>query len=157
MIPDTEGKSLVELLEMLYPAPAPEPISMLPQTWGWAVLAACFVAVLIFGIVLALRHRRANAYRRQALVELDGCSDDSAQIALVLRRAALAAYPRAQVASLVGDDWMNFLKQSADISQFSDSTLQALVNAPYRKGATVPGGADLARHWIKSHRPERPT
>ncbi|EEX10861.1 conserved hypothetical protein [Ruegeria lacuscaerulensis ITI-1157] len=152
MTPDTEGKSLVELLDMLKPAPEPSPISMVPQTWGWGVLAVALLLVLGLILVTVWRHRQANAYRRYALKELDRCQNDPAKAAEIVRRAALAAFPRSQVAGLIGDDWTGFLRQTADLSEFSASALGTLAAAPYRKGVTDPDAVELARHWIKSHR-----
>lgn len=152
MTPDTEGKSLVELLDMLKPAPEPAPISMVPQTWGWVVLAVALLLVVGLILVTIWRHRRANAYRRLALKELDRCQNDPAKAAEIVRRAALAAFPRSQVAGLTGENWTNFLGQTADLSGFSASALGNLAAAPYRKGISDPNAAELARYWIKSHR-----
>ncbi|WP_170437599.1 DUF4381 domain-containing protein [Ruegeria arenilitoris] len=152
MTPDTEGKSLVELLDMLKPAPEPAPISMVPQTWGWVVLAVALLLVVGLILVAILRHRQSNAYRRYALKELDRCQNDPAKAAEIVRRAALVAFPRSQVAGLTGDDWTNFLGQTADLPGFSASALGNLAAAPYRKGVTDPDATELARQWIKSHR-----
>lgn len=152
MTPDTEGKSLFELLDMLKPAPEPAPISMMPQTLGWVVLAVALSLVLGLVLVTIWRHRQANAYRRLALKELDRCQNDPAKAAEIVRRAALAAFPRSQVAGLTGEDWVGFLSQTADLSGFSASALGNLAAAPYRNGVTDPDAAEVARHWIKSHR-----
>lgn len=152
MTPDTEGKSLVELLDMLKPAPEPAPISMVPQTWGWVILAVALLFVVGLILVTIWRHRQANAYRRLALKELDRCGDNTSKAAEITRRAALVAFPRSQVAGLTGDDWTGFLGQTADLSGFSSSALGNLAAAPYREGISDPDAAELARHWIKSHR-----
>ena len=47
---DVEGKSLVDLLDMLEPAPAPDPVSMVPQTWVWVVLAVLVAGLIAFGV-----------------------------------------------------------------------------------------------------------
>ncbi len=152
---DTTGKSLVDLLNMLEPAPEPSPISMTPQTWGWAALAILLLIVLFAAFSVVHKHRRANAYRRAALAELSVPDIPSAKIAEVLRRTALAAYPRDQVAGLYGDEWIKFLNQSSDIQPLNQELSHALTEAPYK---TTPSNEDLmqmARHWVKSHKPYR--
>ncbi len=154
MSAETEGKSLVELLEMLAPAPEPIPISMVPQTWGWIVLAAVFLFGVGSIIYLLARYRRANAYRRLALMELKQAGNDPARAANILRRAALAAFPRSKVAGLHGQDWLNFIQHSAEKLQFSDEAGQSLLQAPYREGKEDPKVAKLARDWITLHKVE---
>lgn len=154
---DVEGKSLVELLDMLEPAPAPDPISMMPQTWGWAGLALILTGLIVLGVNAVLRHRRANAYRREALVELAAAGDSAAKTAEILRRTALVAFPRKQVASLHGDKWVNFLDQTSEKKSFQENTCRALSEAPYREDSTDPNLTKLARDWIRTHKRERTT
>ncbi|MBO9435963.1 DUF4381 domain-containing protein [Ruegeria sp. R13_0] len=152
---DTTGKSLVDLLNMLEPAPEPSPISMMPQTWGWAALAVLLLVVLFAAVSVFRKNRRANAYRRAALEELSAPDIPTARIAEVLRRTALAAYPRDKVAGLYGDEWVKFLNQSSDMPSLNQELSHALTEAPYK---TTPSNEDLrqmARHWVKSHKPYR--
>ncbi|MCG7518221.1 DUF4381 domain-containing protein [Ruegeria sp. Ofav3-42] len=154
---DVEGKSLVGLLDMLEPAPAPDPISMMPQTWGWVALALIVVGLIALCLYAVLRHRRTNAYRREALVELAASGDSAAKTAEILRRTALVAFPRKQVASLHGDKWVNFLKQTSEKASFQENACRALIEAPYRTDSTDPNLTKLARDWIKTHKRERAT
>ncbi|WP_109311853.1 DUF4381 domain-containing protein [Ruegeria sp. AU67] len=152
---DVEGKSLVDLLDMLEPAPVPEPISMIPQTWGWSVLALILAGLIILGVYAFLRHRQFNAYRREALIELAASDHDAAKIAEILRRTALVAYPRRKVAALHGEEWTNFLNQTSDNVTFTDCAGRQLVEAPYRDVKADPDLEILAQNWIKSHKRER--
>lgn len=152
---DTTGKSLVDLLNMLEPAPEPSPISMTPQTWGWAALAILLLIVLFTAVSVVRKHRRANAYRRAALAELSVPDIPAAKIAEVLRRTALAAYPRYQVAGLYGGDWIKFLNQSSDIKTFNQELSHALTKAPYKATHSNEDLRQMARHWVKSHKPYR--
>ncbi len=152
---DTTGKSLVDLLDMLEPAPEPTVISMMPQTWGWVAIAAVLLSIAAFGTVMILRHRRMNAYRRYALAELASSDLSAAKVAEILRRTALAAYPREQVAGIYGEDWLKFLSQTIDSKSFNDETGQLLAKAPYQDIPPNPAITQLARHWVKSHKPYR--
>ncbi|WP_282168267.1 DUF4381 domain-containing protein [Ruegeria atlantica] len=152
---DVEGKSLVDLLDMLEPAPVPEPISMVPQTWGWSILALILAGLIILGVYAFLRHRQFNAYRREALIELAASDNNAAKIAEILRRTALVAYPRRKVAALHGKEWTNFLNQTSDNVTFTDGAGRQFVEAPYRDAKADPDLEILARNWIKSHKRER--
>lgn len=146
------GKNLIELLNMLEPVPEPTPVSLWPQTPGWLVLGIAALALAVWG-VRALRARyRARAYRRAALIELAQINGDAAQIATLLRRVALAGYPREQVAGLTGAGWLDFLDQSYGGDGFSGPVGQVLLTAPYRQSGPDAALADLARDWITTHR-----
>lgn len=50
-IPQAEApESLVSLIGQLIEPQQPLPVPMVPQTWGWAVLAALLVAALVAGL-----------------------------------------------------------------------------------------------------------
>lgn len=149
--------SLPELLELLEPIPEPTPISYWPETaaWGW-VLAVLVCLALALG-AKALARWRANAYRRAALSELRGLADAPSEQAKLLRRTALVAFPRQDVASLIGDDWLGFLDRTLDrtldrpLDQTSDRTDNA---APAEVREQTPGqrvfSTELGRALIAS-------
>ncbi|KAA0968913.1 DUF4381 domain-containing protein [Aureimonas fodinaquatilis] len=146
----------------------PEPVSWMPQTWGWAVVAVClFIAVLI-AVAAYVRHYRKNAYRREALRLLDEiCTDmqasaalsaDAFRLAELVKRTALAAWPRADVASLSGDDWIAFLNHTSKDSA-GDALKDVLKDLEYQKADSAPPlpakmAEDLTaatRRWIETH------
>lgn len=152
------GDNLVDLLAQLGDIATPPPISMWPATPAWAVLAVLVLALLTLGLRAWLRHRRATAWRRAALAELRGlapaltANDPAAlaRLATLLRRTALTAFPRAEVATLAGPDWLAFLARTgADFG----SAGPALVAAPYTAPPAFDGRAALAaaRRWIRRH------
>ena len=147
-----EGLGLVELIDLLEEAPEPPPIPLTPQTPGWIVLG--IAVVLGLGILLrwAVRRHRANSYRRAALEELDQAVGEAAAVAGVLRRTALVAFPRSEVATLAGGDWLAFLDRTFPGSGFSDGAGRVLASAPYRQEQIDPEAAVLARSWIQTHR-----
>lgn len=158
MSEDLSGLDLVGLLDRLVPVPEPPPISLWPQTEGWIWLA---VLLLVLGIALAqrwLRHRRDNAYRRAALAAIASAGDDAVALAAILRRTALAAYPRAQVAALQGDAWLAFLDQAYGGTGFSEGPGRAVARAPYQRPSRSDTSSDaglaaLVRTWVQRHRP----
>lgn len=151
-----KGLSLAELIDLLEPVPEPAPISMAPQTIGWVWLG--LVVLLLFAFVLwrLARHWRQNAYRRAALAELARSSPDSSSLALLVRRTALAAYPRSTVASLFGETWLTFLDKAYGGSGFSNGPGKVLATAPYQSEAVDEPLRLLVKEWIKKHRKELP-
>jgi uncharacterized protein DUF4381 len=150
------GKNLIELLDLLEPVPDPPPISLWPQTPGWAVLGLIALVLMFWGVRTMWARHRARAYRYAALAELAQTGDDAAHIAALLRRVALAGYPRRDVAGLTGAGWLTFLDQTYGGDGFSGPIGQALLLAPYRQSAPDAALADLARDWITTHRQVRP-
>ncbi len=154
--PESSPVNLVELIEKLAEPTEPIPVSMAPQTAGWVVLAAITLTVLILLAWRGYAHRRANAYRRAALAELDACGNDPAKIADILRRTALAAWPRQRVASLAGEDWIAFLDETGGGARFGDGLGKILIAAPYQSASAQaePKLTKLAADWIRGHRAE---
>ncbi|MGQ3212590.1 DUF4381 domain-containing protein [Shinella sp.] len=152
-------------LESLKDIAVPQPVSWMPQTWGWSLVAVLFA----FAVVAILLHRvrlyRANAYRREALGLLDGmeaklqnaAERDQAlcDLAEVLKRTALAGWGRADVAALSGAAWVAFLEEHGD--RQNGHVLAALLDdGEYRNGsgAAAPTSDDTlssARNWIRRH------
>ena len=148
--------NLVTLIDRLAEPPEPAPVSMMPQTAGWTVLAVLLVLALAWLVRYAVTRWRANAYRRAALAELEAAGDDPAAIAVILRRTALAAWPRERVASLHGRDWLRFLDVTGGGGGFAEGSGAVLAGAPYRADAAAPapGLRELAAHWVRCHRVE---
>ncbi len=146
--------NLVDLLDQLVLPPEPEPVSMVPQTAGWGVLLVLVLIGVAFGVWRLHAHRQRNAYRRVALAALESCKDP-AEIAGVIRRCALVAYPRAEVASLIGADWLTFLDKAAGSTAFTAGPGRAIATAPFRDGGAADAALlDVARTWVRTHKPE---
>ncbi|KZM49769.1 DUF4381 domain-containing protein [Labrenzia sp. OB1] len=147
-----EGLNLVDLLDLLDPVQEPPPISMFPQTAGWIWLGLALLLGLAALVWQFLRYRRKNAYRRQALRELLDCPDDAAHLATLVRRTALAAFPRDEVASLCGKNWLTFLDRAYGGNGFSAGPGEQLASAPYAAGQKEASLKALVRTWIRKHR-----
>jgi len=147
-------------LAALRPLHLPPPVSWWPPAPGWWLLV-----LLIVGLVAAISYwRRRTVVRRTALKELQaielGDSSSSAIAAAVnrlLKRYALACFPRETVASLTGTKWLRFLDENGGSGRFSQEFEQVLLEAPYR--SEVDSGFDgtaliaMARSWVKSNKP----
>lgn len=156
-------------LEKLNDIVLPQPVSWLPQTWGWLALALIFLALIAWALLRRHRHYVANRYRREALAELArieaklDVADDRGQaiagIAELVKRVALKAWPRTATAALSGKAWLAFLEQH-DGGDFSTAPAARLLDdLEYHSRDTLAGVdesdarqfAGLARRWIERH------
>lgn len=136
---------------------------MLPQTWPLRIAVVLIMASAAWAIWQFVHHRRANRYRREALSELDriGQASDAVprrladQLALLVRRTALGAFPREIIAPLTGTAWLAFLDRSYGGDEFSRGVGRWLVSGPYQQAE--PGREDLnalrglVDRWIRVH------
>jgi hypothetical protein len=146
-------------LERLFDIVDHPPVSLWwPPAPGWWVLLCIVLAVGTWVLIRWWKSHRANAYRREALRELS-LMDDIHLLSQLLKRVALAAYPREKVAALTGEKWLKFLNASAPAAFFEGNTaemLKILHYAPER--VSEHGRNDLviaAEKWIKTHVKER--
>ena len=167
-----DGLSLSQLLDRLLPLAVPEPVSWIPQTSGWWVVGCWMVAVALLGCWDLRKRRQRNRYRREALSELDNikagvdfetgaqiktgapplAASAADQIAKLLKRTALAAYPRERVASLTGADWAAFLVESANQDPLVAGYAGQLAGAAYHAHVDAAALIPPARRWIELHR-----
>jgi Domain of unknown function (DUF4381) len=109
--------------------PLPPPVSLWPQTWTSRIAIALVLTALVVALWRFVHAWRANRYRREALSELgaigqrlDVCEargEGLAELSMLVRRTALAAFPRETVAPLAGPAWLAFLDQSYGGQGFS--------------------------------------
>ena len=157
---DYEGLNLPDLMALLHEIVLPDAISRMPEGPGWWIALVWSVACSAIFVRQWLLRRKANAYRRDAIVLLrdiasnKALTDDeaAARIAILLKRTALAVYPRESVASLYGEEWAQFLRETASNDPVVSRAADELAQAAYRGNDN---GADLvssARRWIRVHR-----
>ncbi|WED43041.1 DUF4381 domain-containing protein [Legionella cardiaca] len=149
-----------QLLTQLHDIHLPAAIGWWPLAPGWYVLIISLL--LLAGIFFAYSYRRRGYGRakREALQLLANLQNEyrqhrnsqlsSMKISELLRRVALVYFPRQQIASLQGNEWIEFLNTTSkkiDFYQVSELLLQV----PYQLSTE----RDLdplftrARAWIK--------
>lgn len=143
----------------------PDPVGLWPLAWGWWVLLALLAAALVAGFLYWRRHQRQRLYREQAKAELELAYRDYREngdtalylqrLSQILRRAALTAFPRQQVASLKGEAWLEFLDQSLPGTEtpFTQGEGRVLALGPYqpKPEADVKALHRMATDWIENH------
>src|SRR5688572_7397484 len=145
-------------MDQLKEIPLPQPISWMPQTPAWYVLAGLVVLLLAWLIVRAVRAYRRNRYPRAALMELEQIRSAAASDpAALVKRVAFQVAAREKVASLSGDAWLTFLDKSYRGTGFTTGPGRLLPALSYRGPSSIAPeqGAslmDLVATWIRRHR-----
>lgn len=98
-------------LDKLHDFAQPPPPSWMPHTIGWYVLFAVLAVAIVLQLIKWSREWKRNRYRRAALRELPHTPVEN--LSALLKRTALAAWPRETVASLTGESWLQFLNRTA--------------------------------------------
>jgi Ca-activated chloride channel family protein len=143
--------------------PLPQEVSLWPETWASRIAVVVLLVTAVVAIWRFISYRRVNRYRREALAELTRITSApdtapgelAAQLSLLVRRTALAAFPREQIAPLSGAAWLAFLYRSSGGTEFSRGPGRWLASAPYAKTGTNdsqrPELIELTRRWIRGH------
>jgi hypothetical protein len=156
--------SILDLRDIVVPAPV---AFWPPAPFAWMLLAATGIGLAVL-IWRGIAHWKAAAYRREGLTHLSRiestCMTPGSEIAalkelsVLLKRVALAAFPRKVVAALYGEEWLRFLDRTCEGCTFSTGPGHLLAVA-------MSSGADVslsdtrdaeqlvrqARTWIKGH------
>ena len=158
--PDVFGNYAIRGIEEIQ---APGPVSWLPQTLGWQVLAGLLLLWLLNLGRRRWQYWRRNRYRKFALLQLKAITTSAqesnrqlAAIAALLKATALQAYPRKEIAALSGSAWLDWLDQRTARPCFS-KTDELLTQQLYRDHREI-GDEELKQltlaiaTWIREHR-----
>jgi len=159
-------------LDRLHDLVAPPLTPWWPPAPGWYWLLGTIAALVFIGLARILLHWLHNRYRHEALVALSqqeiALADPAqrphvvANVALLLKRTALTAFPRETVASLTGPAWLAFLDRSGRTTEFTTGTGQSLTRLVYDPATTSLDDTQaralfaLVRHWLTHHRVDTP-
>lgn len=155
-------------LENMYDIVMPGPVPWWPPATGWYVLGAVVLMASGWWIAKATIHWWQNRYRMAALEELGVLrerSRDSRQkheaisgLDRLLKRVALVGWPRQNVARLSGDNWIEFLTQSAPGTFTHAEQAHVFRDIAYSKkicehltDAQIHELFDSADRWIRLH------
>ncbi len=164
----TDPASLDRLHDIVPPPAAP----WWPPAPAWYWVLGLLALLLLVFLLRSLMCWRRNKYRREALAEfarhesslLDPARRAGvlAALAELLKRTALTAFPREQVASLTGDPWFQFLDRTGRQAAFARGGGKVLEAAAYNPGSAAGVGdtqaRELASHvrdWLAHHRVDR--
>jgi len=151
----SEAERLLALLADVHEPPAPQ--AALP--WWWMLNA--LLAAAWFGLWAWRRHRRRNAWRREAIAALDTLSGRDAaarlvDMAILLRRVVRGRLGES-VASLDGEAWLELLDRCFDTRWFTRGDGRLFGPALYRRGVTASVDIDAVQAGLRSQLKRLPT
>lgn len=147
----------------------PDTIGYRPETLFVRVLSAVIAIGLVRAGWCGWRKWKQAAYRRAGLRLLEEIRQDFSRtgdaavflsaLSVLLKRIALAVFPRRQVAPLYGSEWLRFLDETCPARAF-DSASGARVagqmlsndSAPSLSKADAEHLVQWTRTWIRKHR-----
>jgi Domain of unknown function (DUF4381) len=155
-------------LENLFDIVVPPPVPWWPPAPGWVVVGGVLLVLGCWSAWLAWRRWRAATYRRAALAEWRHLKTQAADVRhreaalrhlpVLVKRTALAAFPREAVASLSGVEWLRFLDRTGHTDVFTQGHGQLLAEVAYnpRLATQLDSAAmeDLFRivwRWVRTH------
>jgi hypothetical protein len=160
-------------LSNLHDIIVPDPVALWPPAPGWYVLAWLLLIALSCWAWWRLQRWRQNRYRRMALAELDhleaAVQDPSRRVSALgelpalVKRVALAAWPRERVASLSGSALLAFLDHTGRMQTFQLGAGKDLAVLAYDTQTVAALDHEhiaplfsAVREWIKQHQAPSP-
>ena len=139
-------------LDALRDIVVPPPVPWWPLAPGaWVLLAVTLLIAALLGR-RALRRRRSNAYRRAALAQLREARSP-AEVNTILKRTALAAFPRAGVARLAGQPWSQWLRETGGAGLDTEvADIVAMSSFRRDDGTDLAAVKEFAGRWVRRHR-----
>ena len=139
----------------------PEAIGWWPLAIGWWLLVVLIALLIVFLYWFYKRLTRKSAIKAAkknlAIIKENPALDNNQklrEISMLVRRVAISLSPRAEAASLTGQQWLAFLDKSLTGAPFSEGCGQLLADAPYRN--TQPTEQEISQlislceDWLKA-------
>jgi len=158
---NTFGNYLVHGIDEII---VPGAISWWPSTPGWIMVGAIIGILLLVKLSQMARRWWRNRYRREALRQLGELQSRAEPLEVVsklpfyLKTTALHAYPRKEVASLSGNNWLAYLDAHYQGPSFQDDVGRALLRCGYQSKDRMQLDEnqaarliEMSRQWISTH------
>ena len=140
----------------------PESVAFWPLAYGWWILIFIGITIIALTVFLYLRSRRNRlsaitlARHEYSRISTEYQEHNDAlrlakQVSILMRRLSISLFPRTQVASLTGDDWLRFLNEQVSDQVFTNSKGGILIDAPYRETINRDDAEELMNNcelWI---------
>ena len=166
MTPSTnpiQPQQLTALTDQLRDIHLPAEPGLWPPAPGWWLLLLITAMLVIMLVMFLIGRLRQARFERGVLGELTHLerhtsgSELAAGVSALLKRVALARYPRARVAALAGRDWLDFLDRNGGNGRFADGPGRVLADAPFAPPSAPHSDLDptalvaLGKDWIRSN------
>lgn len=138
----------------------PVAIGWWPPAMGWWLLVI-LIPLLILLLIKLIRHITRSTAIKSAKRILSQIKQDSTkneleklkEISILLRRVAVSVAPRANIAGLTGQPWLDFLDQGMKDKPFTQGIGQCLINTPYQNNTSLNVDINqlisLCQQWLK--------
>jgi flagellar biosynthesis chaperone FliJ len=138
---------------------SPDVVGIWPLAYGWWILSAIILIVMILAIKWLFNAHKKQIIKRQALVELREIPHDQvnniAQLNQLLKRAAMGYFPKSYIQKMYGQEWTSFLIETfpSKKNQVFSTQISALQNALYQQSDSQ--NSDFSAHqtavqsWLK--------
>ncbi len=110
---------------------------------GWWLLLFILLCLVIWWIVKTFKKRKALYLLKplsseiDALAKLPANSDSLAHLSALLKRVTLVYFPKKEVSSLSGSDWVNFINEQQPAYAFDEKQSEMLAHFLYQKSPQV--------------------
>ena len=143
-------------LDRLHDIVRPPDIPWWPPAAGWYVVLLVAAVLLLRTAWKTWQSWRQNAWRREALQELQAAGSVT-DVAAVLRRCGLVLESRTKIAGLTGSAWVDWIERQTDAA-VPDSIRRLLLHDVYGPGQSsaspLPALKQFAAAWIHALKPE---
>ena len=149
-----------DILAQLKDIHLPKPIGYLPLAFGWWLLIGLLTLSVLVGGFWAWRHYKRRRAVKKALKLLEQFRQIyekegdvvviASHLSALLKRVAIAYYPRNFVAGLKGQDWIDFLDRHSRRANFNQHR-ELILEIPYQYQSSEPLEPlfKLCEQWIK--------
>ncbi|MCB1196762.1 MAG: DUF4381 domain-containing protein [Bdellovibrionota bacterium] len=137
----------------------PHAIGYWPVSIGWWVMLVLFVA-LVFAVWRYKKYKQnhigtlsLNAFH-EIVKKYEKNKNDaefSKELSILIRRIVISKFPRKDTASLVGQQWLEFLDKMAECEDFTKGCGRQIITAPYQNKSLdrVDDLIQVVEKWIK--------
>lgn len=152
------------LLQNLRDIHYPEPISNWPAAPGWYILAIIIIVSSIFLGITAYRLYKQYKIRKRLLAQIQQLENlhqtepnaiqPFIELSTLVKRYLFLLYPKKQVASLNGEEYLSFLDRISKTLDYTKGMGRLMISAPYMGAPPKDAGElfGLVKSLIKQKR-----
>lgn len=135
----------------------PPPVAFRFETSGWYVLMGTLMLLCLILVFFWSRSRMLNKYRRVAIREIVQIENDKEAVFhtfIILKKVAIHVFGRDTVATLNGDEWLQFLEKTGkqvELSAFTKNIYTSIYEGQKLSSDKTQHIILNAKKWILTH------
>jgi hypothetical protein len=138
----------------------PRPVSLWPLAMGWWGILIFVISSVSYTLLKKHKSKPKNIWKitKPELVRIQKSyrihrseAQSCADLSMLIRRVVLLYYPRTDIASLTGEQWLKFLDNTTSNQDFSNGLGRWVVTAPYMSEPKldIKQTFSFVRGWLK--------